>query len=173
MKKEDCFFLGIVSRKHGYKGDINIKLNVSSSKKFKELDHLFIEMNGSLVPFFISDFRFKNNDFALVKFEDVNNDQEAQDLIGKATYAPLEFLPQNEADSLIAFMHFSVIDAQHGNIGKIVNIINHASQDLFEIHFNDKEILIPIVESYIQKVDANNKTIYLNTPEGLIDLFLE
>ena len=173
MKKENCFFLGIVSRKHGFKGDVNIKINVSSSEEFKKLDHLFIEINRSLVPFFISDFRFKNNDFALVKFEDVNNDQEAQALIGKAIYAPLEFLPQNEADSLLAFIHFSVIDAQHGNIGKITNIINHASQNLFEIHFNEKEILIPIVENYIQKVDTDSKTIHLNTPKGLIDLLLE
>ena len=72
MKKEECFFLGIISKKHGYKGDVNIKLNVNASEKYKELDYLFIDLNGNLVPFFISSLRFKNHNIALVKFEDVN-----------------------------------------------------------------------------------------------------
>ena len=51
MKKEECFFLGIISKKHGYKGDVNIKLDVNASEKYKELDYLFIDLNGNLVPF--------------------------------------------------------------------------------------------------------------------------
>ena len=97
MKKEDCFFLGKISRKHGYKGELNIKLDVSSSPIFKELSYLFIDMNGSLVPFFISTFRFKNNCIALVKFEDINSDEDASTLINKETYLPLDFLPEDES----------------------------------------------------------------------------
>ena len=109
MKKEECFFLGIISKKHGYKGDVNIKLDVNAPEKFKELDYLFIDLNGNLVPFFISSLRFKNNNIALVKFEDVNDEDSANSLIGKSTYLPLDLLEEDERP-LQALIHFQVID---------------------------------------------------------------
>ncbi|MGA9588941.1 MAG: 16S rRNA processing protein RimM, partial [Salegentibacter sp.] len=42
----------------------------------------------------------------------------------------------------------------------------------FEIKNGDKQILIPMNDEFIQKIDKTNKTIYLNTPEGLVDLYL-
>ena len=90
MKKEECFFLGIISKKHGYKGYVNIKLDVNNSKKYKELDYLLIDLNGNLVPFFINSLRFKNNNIALVKFEDVKDEDSANSLIGK-------YLPNNNS----------------------------------------------------------------------------
>ena len=63
MKRGSCFFLGYISRKHGYKGDVNIKLETPS--KYKELAHMFIELNGGLVPFFIDSFRLKKKTLPL------------------------------------------------------------------------------------------------------------
>jgi 16S rRNA processing protein RimM len=171
MKKEDCFFLGKISRKHGYKGELNIKLDVSSSPKFKELSHLFIDMNGSLVPFFISTFRFKNNGIALVKFEDINSDEDASTLINKETFLTLDFLPEDESP-FVGVINFFISDLKHGELGKIVNIQDNNGQQLFVIDFKGKEILIPIAEPFIHKIDKENKKIVLDTPDGLIDLYL-
>ncbi|MBL6658320.1 MAG: 16S rRNA processing protein RimM [Flavobacteriales bacterium] len=171
MKKEECFFLGKISRKHGYKGELNIKLDVISSPEFKELSHLFIDMNGSLVPFFISTFRFKNKGIALVKFEDVNSDEEATSLINKETYLPINFLPEDESP-FIGVINFSISDLKHRNLGKVVNIQDNSGQQLFVIDFKGKEILIPIAEPFIHKIDKEKKEIVLDTPDGLIDLYL-
>jgi len=171
MKKEECFFLGTISRKHGYKGEVNIKLDVNSSPEFKELSYLFIDLNGNLVPFFISSFRFKNKGFALVKFEDVNSDDEATSLLSKDTYLPLELLPKDE-NPYKGIIHFSVRDLKHGNLGKIVSIRDNSAQQLFVIDHDGKEILIPIAEPFIHTIDKENKEIVLDTPDGLIDLYL-
>jgi 16S rRNA processing protein RimM len=37
----------------------------------------------------------------------------------------------------------------------------------------EKEILIPIIDSIIDKVDRDSKTIYITAPNGLIDIYLE
>ena len=171
MKKEECFFLGIISKKHGYKGDINIKLDVNSSEKYKELDYLFIDLNGNLVPFFISSLRFKNNNFALVKFEDINDEDSANSLIGKSTYLPLNLLEKDERP-LQALNHFQVIDKNHGELGQVIAIQENNLQDLMVIDFKGTELLIPFVENYIESIDNKKKEIHLHTPEGLIDLFL-
>ena len=169
MKKEDCFFLGYISRKHGYKGDVNIKLKTPA--KHKELTHMFIEMNGVLVPFFIDSFRLKKETIALVKLEDVDSEKDAQALVGKEVFLPLEFIKESQQNELAALIGFEVIDSKHGNIGKVTEILDNTAQELFQISNVNKEFLIPITEEFIQKIEDN--TIYLDTPEGLIDLFLE
>ena len=40
------------------------------------------------------------------------------------------------------------------------------------IDFNGTELLIPFVDNYIQSIDNEKKEIHLQTPNGLIDLFL-
>ena len=169
MKKEDCFFLGYISRKHGYKGNVNIKLE--NPAKYKELAHMFIELNGSLVPFFTDSFRLKKENIALVKFEDVDSEQDAQKLVGKEVYLPLEFIDESQQNQLIELIGFEVIDVEHGNIGKVTDILNNTAQELFQVKNGEQEFLIPINEKFIQKIE--NNTIYLKTPEGLIDLYLE
>ena len=169
MKKEDCFFLGYISRKHGYKGDVNIKLEIPT--KYKELTHMFIELNGGLVPFFIDSFRLKKENIALVKFEDVDSEEDTQALIGKEVFLPLEFIDENQQNELTALIGFEVIDSKHGNIGKVTDILDNKSQVLFQIINRDRQILVPITEKFIQKIE--NNIIFLETPEGLIDLFLE
>ena len=171
MKKEECFFLGIISKKHGYKGDVNIKLEVNASEKYKELDYLFIDLNGNLVPFFISSLRFKNNNIALVKFEDINDEDSANSLIGKSTYLPLDLLEEDERP-LHALIHFQVIDRNHGELGQVIAIQENNLQDLMVIDFKGTELLIPFVENYIESIDNKKKEIHLQTPNGLIDLHL-
>ena len=168
MKKKDCFFLGYISRKHGYKGDVNIKLETPA--KHKELVHMFIYLNGGLVPFFIDSFRLKKENIALVKLEDIDSEQEAQALVGKEVYLPLELLDENQQNKLTELIGFEVVDAVHGNIGIVSDILDNNAQELFQIKNEEREFLIPITEEFIQKIE--NNTIYLQTPEGLIDLFL-
>jgi len=43
---------------------------------------------------------------------------------------------------------------------------------LFEIKKGSSEVLIPIVDNFIKKIDRKNKRVHVLTPEGLIDLYL-
>ena len=44
---------------------------------------------------------------------------------------------------------------------------------LFAITFGEKEILLPISDEIILKVDRKKKTIEVRAPEGLVDIYLE
>ncbi len=46
------------------------------------------------------------------------------------------------------------------------------AQPLFEITNGDKEIFIPMIDDFIKKVDRENKVIEVETPQGLIELYL-
>lgn len=173
MDKSDAFYLGYISRKHGYKGALNIKLDVTSFKELKELDFLFIDLNKNLVPFFIEELSFKNNNFIIVKLEDINDEFDVDPLIGKSCYIDSEKAPKNDELLIRSYIGYSVKDSNHGNIGIIEDIISNTAQDIFQINFEGKQILIPIIEEFIEKIDKEKNIIYLNVPNGLIDIYLD
>ena len=68
---------------------------------------------------------------------------------------------------------FTGEDDSFGTVGKITGVNDTTSQPLLEVLHEAIEILIPINDAIIQKVDRKAKTIHIAAPEGLIDLYLQ
>ncbi len=174
MRKEECFYLGKIAKKFSFKGEVLIYLDTDEPELYENMESVFVEFNKNLVPFFIENSSIHKGDFLRVKFEDIDSEQDADELIGSHIYLPLSMLPKLEGNKF--YFHevigFDVIDKRLGNIGKIVSINDSTSQPLFEILFNEKEILIPMIDHFIIEVNRKEKKIILNTPEGLVDLYL-
>lgn len=124
-----------------------------------------------LVPFFFEFIQPHSRGKMLVKFEDVSP-EEAEKLINKHLYLPLETLPELDGNDF--YYHeiagFKVIDTNQGEIGKIKSVNDSGAQALFEIKSADKIILIPVVDEWIKEVNRKENFIQIETPEGLIDL---
>jgi len=67
---------------------------------------------------------------------------------------------------------FTVIDEKHGNIGVIEKVLDNQHQDIFSIKKENKEILIPVADEIIKKVDRKNKVIEIEAPDGLIEIYI-
>ena len=65
-----------------------------------------------------------------------------------------------------------MIDKVHGPIGNVVKILEHKTNPMFEINFEGKEILIPKQDRFFERIDWDEEIVYLNAPEGLIDMYL-
>lgn len=174
MQKKDCFYLGKITKKHGFKGNLILHLETDEPELYQNMGSVFIEKNGMLVPFFFENIGPHSKGKLLVKFEDTTP-EEAERLVNKPLYLPLEELP--ELDGTDFYYHeivgFRVIDNQKGEIGKIHNINDSGVQAIFEILFQQKEILIPIVDEWILEINREEMFIKIDTPEGLIDLYLD
>jgi len=55
-------------------------------------------------------------------------------------------------------------------IGRIENINSKLPQPVFEIIYDSRKVLIPIHEDLIKKIDKKNKIIYLDIPNGLLEI---
>ncbi|MDT0678410.1 ribosome maturation factor RimM [Autumnicola musiva] len=174
MTKEECFYLGKIVSKFSFKGEVLIKLDTDEPESYTEMESVFVEYNDNLVPFFIERSALHKSTLLRAKFEDIDTEYDAEDIIGCELYLPLTLLPELEENQFYfhEIIGFTVIDATHGNIGEIASVNDSTAQALFEIKKNGKEILIPMNDEFIEKVDKKEKTIYLSTPEGLIDLYL-
>jgi 16S rRNA processing protein RimM len=174
MLKQDCFYLGKIVSQFSFKGELLIKLDTDEPEAYTEMESVFVDINENLVPFFIVKSSLHRSTLLRVRFEDVDSAEEADEIMKCGVYLPLTMLPELEGDKFYfhEIIGFTVEDINYGNIGKIVSINDSTAQALFEIEKGDKQILIPMNDEFIEKLDKKNKIIYLKTPEGLIDLYL-
>ena len=174
MRKEECFYLGKIVRKFSFKGELLAKLDTDAPEMYEELESVFVEFNGNLVPFFIQSCHLHKSTLLRIDFEDVNTEEEAEDLVNAELYLPLSMLPELEGNKFYyhEIIGFKVNDIYFGEVGTITGVNDNTAQALFEIDHKGKEVLIPINDDFIKKVDRSSKTITLDTPEGLIAIYL-
>jgi 16S rRNA processing protein RimM len=174
MQKEECFYLGKIVSKYSFKGEVLVKIDTDEPGIYENMESVFVSIGNNLVPFFIDKCRLHKSNLLRIDFEEVKTENDADRIMGSELFLPLSFLPKLTGDKF--YFHevigFAVIDSVHGNIGSIKSINDSTSQALFEIEKGDRELLIPVNDEIITKVDRENKTIFITTPEGLVELYL-
>ncbi|MBT8186678.1 MAG: 16S rRNA processing protein RimM [Croceitalea sp.] len=175
MHKADCFFLGKVVSKYSFKGEVLVKLDTDEPEIYENMESVFVQLGQNLVPFFIDRCRLHKSALLRIDFEEVKDEASADRLIGKELYLPLSMLPPLEGNKFYyhEVIGFTLMDKNHGDIGQITAINDSASQVLFEAKKGEKELLIPVNDEIITKLDRASKTIFVETPEGLVDLYLD
>lgn len=170
MQIKDCYYLGTITKAHGFKGELNVHLDTDEPSLYQNLESVFIEQNGLLVPFFLTKAKLHRGTHLRIILEDFDT---PESLIGRDLYLPLTTLPKLDGNK---FYYHEVIGFKVLNvnveIGKITHIRDTTAQDLFEINsLGNKELLIPIIDAWITKVDRESNQIIMNLPEGLLDVF--
>lgn len=174
MRKEDCFYLGKIAKKFSFKGEVLIYLDTDEPGLYENMESVFVECGKNLIPFFIENSSLHKNDFLRVRFEDVATEEEADALLGNAVYLPLKMLPKLTGNKF--YFHevigFEVEDQRLGVVGIIQSINDSTAQPLFEVLNGEVEILIPMIDLFLVKIDRENKKVIMNLPEGLIEMYL-
>lgn len=174
MKKEDCFYLGKIVSKFSFKGEVLIKLDTDEPESYTELESVFIGYNKNLVPFFIERSALHKSNLLRVKFEDVDTEEDADDLMKAEVYLPLTMLPKLEGNQFYyhEVIGYTMIDSNYGKVGTITGINDSTAQALFQVQNGQTQILIPMNDEFIQKVNRSKQVIEVTTPDGLIELYL-
>ncbi len=174
MNKADCFHLGYIAKLHGFKGEVSLFLDVTNPEDYRSLDAVFIEINNLLTPFFITSFKLKNKGFAAVKFEGVESENDARLILRNNVYLPESILPKLQGTNFYdhEIVGFTVIDSVHGNIGEMQQVIDLSANPLFQILKGTTEILVPIRDGVVTKVDRAKKELHIVSPPGLVELYL-
>lgn len=174
MNKNDCYFLGYVAKTHGIKGEVSIKLDVDNPYEYSELESVFLEIQGKLIPFFIESISIKDKGFASVKFEGIDQEPQATSLLHTELFLPLSILPPLSGNKF--YFHevigFQVEDKDFGPVGIIKDVLDYPHQSVLQIMRDNKEVLIPITDEIIINIDRAKKTVSVDTPTGLIELYL-
>lgn len=173
MQKEECYYLGRITKPFGLRGQMALFLDVDDPAAYSQLDTALVDMKEGLVPYLFHIDQL-NDRRAIVTFEDISK-AEALALAGHDLYLPLSMLPKLTGNHF--YFHevkgFRVIDEEKGEIGILQTVIEFPAHPLLQIMKNETEILIPIIPQVIKRVDRAEKTLYITAPNGLIDLYLK
>ena len=172
MDKKDCIHLGTIRRTFGYKGELTIFIKNPIGDELGDIDFCFIDIDKEIIPFYVENLTFRNENSALVKFQDVDNTDLAKQFVNHDLFVPKNDL-KSGADHQLNFMEiigFDVIDNTHGQLGKVEEIINNGEQYLMRVTKKETEILVPFVDEIIDEIDEKGKVVFIDAPDGLIDL---
>jgi|TARA_B100001059_G_scaffold229424_1_gene262007 16S rRNA processing protein RimM len=175
MKKEECFYLGKIVKKYSFKGELLAKLDTDQPQLYENIEALFLDINNRLIPYFVLTSRLHKSNLLRLKLEDVNTESDADELLRKEVYLPLDLLPK--LDGKAFYYHevigFEIWEKSFGKVGVLQGVNDQSAQALFEIERNGHEILIPIHDEFIINIDRDKKIITVKTPPGLIDLYIK
>lgn len=173
MLLEDCFELGKLTKLHGYKGDIVLHFFSSTPEDYKDLESVLLEYNQELVPFFFEHKSKLKGSKMIVRFEDISP-ADSKKLVGAHVYIPLAMLPEIEQEDSFYYHEVKGYSAHQKDgsvLGIIEDVLDNTAQDLFLIVKDSRELLVPVVDDFIVEVNKVEKKIYLDLPEGFIDLY--
>ena len=169
---EDNFYIGRIVKIHGFKGEVVLRLDTDIPEAYEQMESLFLQRAEAMNPFFIQRSSLSGQ-FLRIKLEGVDTEEEARRLVRSEAYLPIECLPELEEGQF--YYHeitgYRVVDKTAGEIGTVKRVNDAPVQPLFEIDSHGKEILVPVVDDFIEKVDKKGRALYLNLPDGLLNLY--
>lgn len=165
--------VGKIAGTHGLKGEVVLKHALGKRTDLKGLKTIFIkDKTGSFLPWFLELARIKSETETFIKLEGLDAVETARSLVQKEVWlAAADFEKHAAKNSVISFIGYAIND-NGKELGNIEEIIEQPHQVLCRLHIDGKEVLIPLHEETLLKVDAKGKIVYVSLPDGLLDIYL-
>jgi 16S rRNA processing protein RimM len=171
IPREQCRKIGLIRKSHGVKGEVILEFEPEINFAVTETSRFFIDLDGLLVPFFISGngLRLKSSNSAILKFEWVESEKYATRLIGKEVYLFLSEIDMDmEGDYFSGLVDYQVYNEDNEFTGVVSEAENFSGNVVLKVVSAGKEFLIPFNEDLLISIDEQMKIIHLQIPEGLI-----
>lgn len=170
---DQYFYLGLITKPFGYKGELFVYLDTDEPAKYADLRAVFIQEGDEYIPYMIEKIELRGGQTAVVKFLDVDG-EDAKSLLKAELYLPLSELPPLTGNRFYyhEVIGFQVIDKEKGPIGFCKDFIEVSRNPIMQIDHDGVEILVPAVDDIFEMVDREKRELHIVVPEGLIDIYL-
>jgi len=168
------FKIGRLAATFGLEGQLILEHSLGKKTSLKGLENIFIEeTKDSFLPYFIESAKIKNDKEVYIKLEGVFTKEEAKRFIKREVWLiENDFKKFSASAAPISLLGFKVVN-ENEELGEVVEVIEQPHQILCKIILNGKEALLPIHEDSLEKIDKKDRKLFLNLPEGLLDIYRE
>lgn len=174
MRKTNFLLIAEIIALYGKNGFLKIELFHSNKKIILNLNEVFIDFFGKYKLFTVEDLSETKNGF-IIKFVNFFSEEECSLLIGRKIYVDEKKVPKLKT---LLIEGFSFLDLTGSNVyrngkisGTITGVFSSPANDIIEIKvINGQEILIPLVDEFIESFNPDDKKLTLK-PGG--DLFYD
>ncbi len=177
MTLDDCFELGYIVKTHALKGQVVAELDVDDAATYDRLKTVYVALKTAperLTAHEVERLNPQSGGRVLLKLRGIERIEEAEPLRGAKLWLPLGELPPLTENQF--YFHdvigFQVIDAQDGPLGVVENFYEFPQQDVLAMRHQGQEVLIPVVDELVSHADMETRQLFVNLPEGLLDIYL-
>ena len=170
---EEYFKVGKLVATYATNGEMIMTHSLGNMSLIKELEVIFIEdRKESFLPWFIENAKVKSRNELIVKLETVDSKESAMPILQKEVWiSETDFKKFADHSSPISLLGYEIVENKKA-LGKVLEILEQPHQILCRIEINEKEVLIPLNESTLLKIDHKKKNIQVSLPDGLLDIYL-
>ncbi|MCZ2223915.1 MAG: 16S rRNA processing protein RimM [Chitinophagales bacterium] len=164
--------IGKIIATFGTLGEVILQHSLGKKTTLKGTEAIFIELTkGSYIPYFISSAKAKNQEETWIKLEGIDNKETAHKLISKQVWLTEEdFRNQVSKQAAINLLGYTIIDNKT-IIGIVEKVMEQPHQILLITTYKNNEALIPLHEKSLIKINHTKKEIYVQLPDGLLDIY--
>jgi 16S rRNA processing protein RimM len=169
---QQYFKIGKLAASTGLKGELILQHSLGKKTSLKGLEAIFLEeKKDNLLPYFIEHTKIKSDTETIIKIEGIDIVEVARKLTPKEVWLAAEDFNKYAAKAApIALLGFNLIEGDI-DFGEIIEVIEQPHQVLCTIMYKGNEAMIPIHEENLLKVDQKNKKVFVEIPEGLLDIY--
>ena len=169
MEADDFLLIGRVAGAHGIKGALKIFSFAESPSVFDSGSLIHLRGNRGGEESYTVRWVKSHGKGVLLSLEGVDDRTQAESLIGAELFIEKKLLPELEEGTHYWFdiIGLSVYTKDTEYIGQITSIIPTGSNDVYVVQDEDKEILVPALESVVIDIDLKKKRMTVDLPEGL------
>ncbi|MCC9137916.1 ribosome maturation factor RimM [Pontibacter silvestris] len=175
MNIDACFLLGYIVKTHGTKGQVVAFFDVDYPEDYEDLESVFLEQQGRLIPFFIAGMEPQQKGRFIISFEDIKTMEQAEKLRNTSLYLPLDKLPELKEDQF--YFHdvigYKVVDENHGELGTVKDFYDMPQQQLMAMDYLGQEMLVPVNDDIMLRADHEAKALHVKLPEGLLEVYTQ
>ena len=165
----DYLQIAKIVKTQGVKGEVKVIPLTDNIERFNNLHYTFIEKDDILEQFHILSFKYLKNSL-IIKFENINNMDEASKLINKFLLIHRKHSVKPEGSHFICdIIGCNVYLEDKSCIGQVKDVIKTGSNDVYVVKdkMKSKETLVPALKSVVKEISIEERKIVVVLPEGL------
>lgn len=166
------FKIGKFAASYGLLGELVLQHSLGKKTSLKGLEAIYIEESkDNFLPYFIEKTSIKSESETYIKLEGIDTKEIARKLTPKEAWLEESDFKKYVAKAApIALLGYKMIDGDT-DLGEIIEVIEQPHQVLCTIMYKGKEALVPIHEASLVKLDKKNKKVFVELPDGLLDIY--
>ena len=171
---DNYFRIGSILKARGLKGEVQLYVDFDNLPDI-DIQTVFIDIAGKLIPYFVESIKYPQKNTAYLYLEDIDTIEKATPLVKKDVYLSNKQKPKKKKAefTLKDLLGFTAIDENEGELGKI-NAINEFPQQLIaSVTYKDCEVLFPLNEEIIKGIDVVKSIVFIDLPDGLLEIYLD
>lgn len=159
---------------HGLKGELIFKHELGKKPSLKDLKTIFTEdKKASFFPWFVENIRIKSESEIYLKLESIDSREAAAKLFPKEVWmAEADFKKYAAKTAPASLLGYIIFNGKE-KLSEVLEIIEQPHQLLCRLEIKNKEVLIPINEGFLKKIDHKKKQVMMELPDGLLDVYLK